>query len=131
MHLEIVPGQDLAGEPGRRGDVVFKCEPLPFAFGHRAGVAFENIDATGRAARLAATAMQDIDTGVLQGKDQAGARLSLERCDSFGFDAHHLLASSLYVRAIMGRPRRLIQGIRNWQKWKPLETGYPDGPPLN
>src|SRR5262249_41946013 len=70
---------DLAGEPGIRLEVGLAGQSLLFGFAHRRGVAGEDLDAAGRAPRVAAATVEDVDPGILDRQDQLLPRLDLER----------------------------------------------------
>jgi hypothetical protein len=92
---------NLAGQTNVRGEFCFDGETVSFEFAHFAGVAFEEFDATGRAASVAAAAVKNIDAGVFDNEDEflSGRCFSFDQTiSSFRFDLWHLnFAPEIYV----------------------------------
>src|SRR5579883_1978181 len=76
--LQVGRDADLAGEPGIRLEVGLAGQALLFGFAHRRGVAGEDLDAAGRAPRVAAATVEDVNPGIHDRQDQFLPRVDLE-----------------------------------------------------
>ena len=68
--VEIVFDEDLAREPNVFRQLGFHREPVALEFPHLARIAVEHLDATGGAAGVAATAMQNVYAGIFDCQDE-------------------------------------------------------------
>src|SRR5215207_1232268 len=66
-HIQVVVHLDLARQSHGRCQVFDACKSSCLRFGHRARITGDNVNATSCAARIAAAAVQDVDTGILDG----------------------------------------------------------------
>ena len=81
------PGSGRRGGCSARGPA--RGRGVPFALGHLAGVALQHLHAAGRAARVAAAAVQDVDPRILDGENEPPPFLRLERLEPDRFDRRH------------------------------------------
>jgi hypothetical protein len=92
-NFQVVGDANLTREANVRGKFGFDSEAIAFEFAHRAGIAFQDFDAAGRATSVAAAAVKNIDTGVFEGQDEffAGRRLGFDKTSGgFSLDLRHV-----------------------------------------
>lgn len=91
LHLQRALHQHLTGEARIRPELLLARQARALLLGHLTGVAVDHLDPAGRAARMAAATMEDIDPRILDRQNQSSAFRRLERLDADRFDLCHRL----------------------------------------
>ena len=84
---------NLAGEPNVGCKLRLNCKTVTFEIAHLAGITFKELNAAGRAARVAAATVKNIDAGIFNSEDKflSGRYFSFnETTGSFSLNFWHL-----------------------------------------
>jgi hypothetical protein len=92
---EIARDPHLTGETQTRALIGQSREALLLGFRARSTVAIRDHDATGRAAGVATSAMEDIDAGILQAEHQSATTRTIRRSDSLDLNRRQCRPSLL------------------------------------
>lgn len=76
-NVEIVVYLNLTGEPHSRSPILHPGQSSFFGLGQRTGITGQYVYAAGRASRIAATTMQNIDTSVFDRQHEPSTGLGL------------------------------------------------------
>jgi len=93
LHGEVAPYLNLTRKPEIFGRVFEATEALDFGFCLGRRLASDDFDPAGRTTSVAATAVQDINAGVLDREDQSPALIAGRLTDSFHRDLGHQFPS--------------------------------------
>ena len=92
--LQIAVDANLTRESNVRRELGFNSEAIAFEISHFTRLAFQDLDTTSGATRIAAATVKNVDTGVFKGQDEflPGRRFSFdETSGSFSLDFRHVL----------------------------------------